>query len=178
MFFFCFVFCPGEKVSMKRGIIRALHLVIRTKAQKSVQRMEDQGEKFGESCNKSWYWEGGGVHIFFFAKWNFIVLGIFGNDKPCTWGVVLYILEFIFPCFISFLPPSYCSTSFIYSCSCLFASSCSCPLPGSAPAPPPGAPFTLKWVLRSRWQKGMALLWYCLILAKLTVNSLYLTYPL
>ena len=51
-----FFFRSGEKVSMKRAILRAFHLVVRTKVQKSAPRMElfsvlfrDQDEKLGES---------------------------------------------------------------------------------------------------------------------------------
>ena len=57
-----FFFRSGGKVSMKRAIFRAFHLVVRPKVQKSVPRMElfsvpirDQDEKLGESRHKSCY---------------------------------------------------------------------------------------------------------------------------
>ena len=55
-------FHSREKVSMKRAIFRAFHLVVRTKVQKSAPGMElfsvlfrDQDEKLRESRHKSSY---------------------------------------------------------------------------------------------------------------------------
>ena len=94
---------------------------------------------------------------------------------------MLYRLEFIFPCFIHFLPPSYCSSSFTYSCSCLFSYSCSSPFSRICSCLASWSPLLLEVGVKEPLAEGdgapLVLLSSCKIYSKLLPITYFFRFP-